>query len=352
MKKINAFYLISFLAFSIMGCQNDNVSSLSSDNSNTTFIENFNTIDIELEETYTLSYLLKSNSDLIVDVMDSSIASLSSNVLVGKRIGQTSLTLTKEGKTQFVNINVHEKQSLSSTFSFDVQRLANKNIVAFGDSVTANATINGANTYYNNFANKYRMNAKKNYAIGGTTAMYMYEGSNIYKEYANNDIAIDGVRVVKKAYDNGELDDVDYAFIAYGHNDQYFQSPIENDNDKNYDINSFTSCHSFKGSYRYMINTLKKANPNVRIILLNCTYSEYDKSNPSRYGKTYSYVDYRNAINDIALEYSLTHIDPWEYLEMYYDNLDNKYYYKDSVHLTEKGHIILTEYIISTKEND
>ena len=80
----------------------------------------------------------------------------------------------------------------SSTFDFNIHRLEGKNIVSFGDSVTADATIGASGlTYPRLFASKYSMNFKANYAIGGTTATYMYKGSNIYKEYANNKTAID-----------------------------------------------------------------------------------------------------------------------------------------------------------------
>lgn len=347
MKKFNVLAIAMLLC--VCGCGGQSTSSQSSENEYVTIVENFSQIDIEVDETYNISYALRSFPEISATLDNNQIATLESNVISGKTVGESTLTLSLEGKKQRVNINVHEKGALGSTFSFDLGRLASKKIVAFGDSVTANATVGGANTYYNNFANKYRMNDVKNYAIGGTTATYMYEGSNIYKEYANNSVAIDGVRVVKKAYDAGELNDVDYAFIAYGHNDQYFQSPITNSGDDVYDVNSFDSCHSFKGSYRYMINTLKKANPNIRIMLLNCTYSQYNLSNPSRYGKTYSYDDYRLAIKEISEEYSLTHIDPWDHLEMYFDAYDSKYYYKDTVHLSEEGHKVLTHYITDTR---
>lgn len=347
------------LLLSLAGCGEVPSSSNSSNNKNSeipstkeeyvTLVENFEQIDVEVDETFNLSYAIKANSGITVSLNDEGVASLESNIITGKQVGETSIELNLEGKKQLVNVNVHEKGALGETFSFELGRLANKKIVAFGDSVTANATIGGENTYYNNFANKFRMQDIKNYAIGGTTATYMYEGSNIYKEYAGNETAIDGVRVVKKAYDKGELNGVDYAFIAYGHNDQYFQPPITVSGDDVYDVNSFDSCHSFKGSYRYMINTLKLANPNIRIMLLNCTYSEYDKTLPSRYGKTYSYADYRTAIEELAAEFSLTHIDPWQHLEIYFDAYDTKYYYKDSVHLSVEGHKILTQYIINSR---
>ena len=347
MKKVRVLAMAFLLC--VCGCGQQSTTSSSSGNEFTTIVDNFNQIDIEVDETFNISYALKSFPEISATLEDNHIAALDSDVILGKTVGTSTLTLSLNGKKQRVDVNVHEKGALGETFSFELGRLAHKKIVAFGDSVTANATVGGANTYYNNFANKYRMSDVKNYAIGGTTASYMYEGSNIYKEYANNTSAIDGVRVVKNAYDAGELNDIDYAFIAYGHNDQYFQSPITVSGDDVYDVNSFASCHSFKGSYRYMINTLKLANPNIRIMLLNCTYSQYNLSNPSKYGKTYSYDNYRLAIKEIAEEFSLTHIDPWDHLEIYFDAYDSKYYYKDTVHLSVEGHKVLTHYITDSR---
>lgn len=348
MKKSKIVGATVAMLLSVSGC-GENTSTSSSEEQYVTIIEDFSQIDIEVGETYNISYAIKSNSNISVSLSDDSLAELDKNIITGKEVRESSLVLQLEDKKQLVNLNIHSKGELSETFSFDIGRLANKKIVAFGDSVTANATVGGANTYYNNFANKFRMLDVKNYAIGGTTATYMYEGSNIYKEYANATQAIDGVRVVKQAYDNNELSDVDYAFIAYGHNDQYFQPPITASGDDAYDVNSFDSCKSFKGSYRYMVNTLKLANPNIRIMLLNCTYSEYDKTNKSPYGSIYSYDDYRTAIQELATELSLTYIDPWDHLQMYFDAYDSRYYYKDTVHLSEEGHKILTQYIINSR---
>lgn len=349
MKK-NKILLTATMLLAMTGCSNNNNSISNNEQEYVTIVENLTQIDIEIDETYDLSYVLKSKPNIVTTLNDNQIATLNDKVITGKQVGESTITLDLEGKKQLVNLKVYEKGELGDTFSFEIGRLANKKIIALGDSVTANATVGGANTYYNNFANKFRMQDVKNYAIGGTTATYMYEGSNIYKEYASNTTAIDGVRVTKAAYDKGELADVDYVFIAYGHNDQYFQPPVSASGDDVYDVNSFDSCHSFKGSYRYMINTLKLANPNVRIMLLNCTYSKYDVSNPSRYGKTYSYTDYRIAIQELASEFKITHIDPWEHLEVYFDAYDSKYYYKDTVHLSEEGHKVLAKYIIESRE--
>lgn len=315
-----------------------------------TIVKDIKDIEIEVEETYTLDYIVYAHKDLTVSSADEKIVKVENNILTGISKGETNILLKKNGKKQLVPVKVYDKGELSLTFSFDKERLAGKKIIAFGDSVTANATIGGGKTYFDVFVTTFKMNKGKNYAIGGTTGTYMYMGSNIYYEYYGSSVAIDGVRVVKNAYDKNELSDVDYAFIAYGHNDQYFQPPITVDGDDNYDVNSFDSCHSFKGSYRHMINTLKLANPNIRIILLNCTYSEYNISNPSKYGKKYSYSDYRNAIKEIAEEFNLTHIDPWDFLYLFFDANGNKVFYKDSVHLSQKGHQELGNYICTYRE--
>ena len=348
MKKIILMFIFSVGCLFLTSCGKSTTTTTKEQYG--TIVQNISDVHIEVDETYTFQYIVNSNQGLVISTLDENIVSVNNDILTGVSVGETNVLFEKNGIKQLVPVKVYEKGALSLTFSFSKERLAGKKIVAFGDSVTSNATVGGGRTYFDNFATAFAMNKGKNYAIGGTTGTYMYEGSNIYKEYAGSTTAIDGVRTVKKAYDNNELNDVDYVFIAYGHNDQYFQAPISANGDDVYDINSFDSCHSFKGSYRYMINTLKLANPNVRIILLNCTYSEYDRSNPSIYGRTYSYNDYRTAISEVAEEFSLTHIDPWDFLYLFFDAYSNKVFYKDPVHLSLEGHVQLGEYIRTYRE--
>ena len=342
--KKNLLFIVLFL----IGCNNNNSVVISEKESDEPIVfVDFKTIKIEQNEKYYYGNIVKDFKDISIDVLDNNIASVESNYIVGKNKGSTKLRLIYNNETQYVNIYVKDIDTYSSSFSFDDARLYGKNIVAFGDSVTATSTIGTNKTYVDLFANKFNMNFVRNYAIGGTTATYMYEGSNIYKEYKDNTNAIDGCRVVYNAYTNNELNNIDYAFIAFGHNDQYFQPPISVDGDDKYCIdNTFASAHSFKGSYRYMINVLKKANPNIRIILLNCTYSEYDKNLKSPYGEEYTYFDYRVAIKEIANEFNCRYIDPWDYLKEYFDFKKENYYYKDSDHLSINGHKKLYEYII------
>ncbi len=325
--------------------------SSSSDNTEYTKFVDLKDVTIEVGESYSLKYALADFKGLIITSKNVNIAfyNTTTSQVVGNSIGQTSLVLNYRNQYQLLNITVVKQGTFSSNFAFDRFHLEDKNLVAFGDSVTADATLGGTgSTYVTLFANRFHMNLLNNYAIGGTTATYMYPGSNIYKEYASNTTAIDGPRVVRKAFENGELDTVDYAFIAYGHNDQYFQPPITVPGDDEYCVdNRFTTCHSYKGSYRYMINLLREANPMIRIVILNCTYSEYDKHLKSPYGSTYNYTSYRNATKEIAEEMNCRYIDPWDYMKDYYDFQNGNVYYKDSVHLSAKGHQVLSSYIFN-----
>ena len=311
----------------------------------TTFIE-LSDIYLSVGETYYLNDVLQDYKGIIVVSKDNEITSYNSqtDLLTAYSEGETYLVLKYKGMQQRVNVYV---KKIKSEYTFTKERLYGKKIVAFGDSVTADATIGkNGQTYSRRFASRYEMDYVKNYAIGGTTATYMYKGSNIYKEYANNKTALDGCRVIYNAYKNGELSDIDYAFIAYGHNDQYFQPPITVSGDDLYCVdNSFSTCNSYKGSYRYMINVLREANPNIRIIILNCTYSEYDKTYPSPYGKKYSYLDYRIATQEIAEEMDCKYIDPWDYMKEIYDYGTSNVYYSDSVHITSLGHQKLSQYL-------
>ena len=319
-------------------------------------------IDIEVGETYNISSLLNELSGMTLSMDDNTLASYSSGVLTGKKEGVTKVTLKHNNKEQVVRLEVHAKGALGTTFTFDEYRLTGKNIVAFGDSVTDYVT-NNAKSYYERFADIFGMNAVKNYAIGGTTAHYGYAGSNLYNEYFYNGSwitdgagrkVVDGPQRVKNAYDANELANIDYVFIAYTHNDQHFQPVPTHDGYDDYNLNSFDSCASFKGSYIYMIETLKLANPDIRIILMAPTYAMYDVTGVAHngnhyYGKEYNYSDYRQMIKEAAAETNTKYVNSWNYLKDYFDShpVDggSRTYYNDIVHLSKTGQQVLAEYL-------
>ena len=333
-------------AFILGGCNMNN----SNKNSNE-YLDNivseefmmFPDLKMEVGQSLCIDNFVIEHENTEILIRDEKIVKFKDNRLIALKEGETYLMVKVDESYQKVNIYVSSKGSLQSAFNFADMKEKEK-IVAFGDSVTANATIGADLTYVRQLAKEYKLNFVNNYAIGGTTATYQFPGSNIEKEYYGSDFAIDGVRVVKKAYDSGELNDIDYAIIAFGHNDHYFQPPITVEGDDQFDINTFESAYSFKGSYRYMINLLRLANPNIKIIIMNCTYSEYcyDGGN---YGNKYTYLDYRKAQYDIAYEMDVKIVDPWNYLKPLFDGKTRKIYYKDDAHLTVKGHEKLGSYL-------
>lgn len=292
-----------------------------------------NIINIEIHETYCVNNKIK--------VLDNKqIISINNNTIKGINIGKATLLINNIE----YEINVLKENALSDSFTLSYERLANKNLLVIGDSVSAQATIKDGKTYSTLLKEACNMNILDNQAICGTTLTYMYENSNIDKEYHDNKDAIDGCRVIKKLEDENKLKDYDYVIIAFGHNDLYFQTPLDEENIKFEQLNDI---HSFKNSYRYIINKLKKNNPNVRIIILNCTYSEYANALSSPYGKNITYQSLRKASEEIAKDYSIKIIDPWDYMKQFFDYETNKFYYQDSVHLSKNGHVKLFEFILN-----
>ena len=342
MNKLYKLLSILLVSFSLNGCDD------SPQYEEQRFF-NISDIVVEVGDVLEIGNIIKQTDEYEIKITNNKLADFEDYYIKALAKGETTLTITKETKRQTVKLSVIDNGTYVDPYKFSKELLEGKNLAVFGDSVTAVATIgNAAATYASRFASHYGMNLLKNYAIGGTTATYTYFGSNIYKEYGESKTILDGCQVMYKAYNNKELDNVDYAIIAYGHNDQYFKPPVNALNDRDYcTSNTYTSCKSYKGSYRYMINMLKKANPEVKVILLNCTYSEYDKANNPAYGSNYNYFDYRYATKQIAIEMGCKLIDPWEHMKQYFDFQKGNKYYKDTVHLTIEGHKILADYIIA-----
>ena len=107
MKKFNVLAIAMLLC--VCGCGGQSTSSQSSENEYVTIVDNFSLIDIEVDETYNISYALRSFPEISATLDNNQIATLESNVISGKTVGESTLTLSLEGKKQRVNINVHEK---------------------------------------------------------------------------------------------------------------------------------------------------------------------------------------------------------------------------------------------------
>lgn len=134
---------------------------------------------------------------------------------------------------------------------------------------------------------------------------------------------------------------VELVLIQHGLNDFYNGVPL--DNEKNlYDE------HTFKGALRSSIRSLRRANPNIRIVLMTQTYTWYRQGGltceeyDAGYGNQEVYI---RAEKEIAEELGL------EFLDLYHDLFphdsweDWENYTADGLHPNEAGRILLAETI-------
>ena len=166
---------------------------------------------------------------------------------------------------------------------------------------------------------------------------------------------IDGCHQVYEKLSKGELDNVDYLILNYGYNDLYYQVDITVDGDDVYCVDdTYACCKSFKGSYRYMVNCARKANPNVKIILMNMMFTKYtydDGGYPAGYhfNKGIKIHDYRKAIFELSEELDAKIVDAYNYMKEQYDYDPERpqsttWVYKDTVHYTVYGQKKIADY--------
>ena len=134
---------------------------------------------------------------------------------------------------------------------------------------------------------------------------------------------------------------VELVLIQHGLNDFYNGVPLDNEKDL-YDE------HTFKGALRSSIRSLRRANPNLRIVLMTQTYTWYRQGKITceeydlGYGNQEAYVQ---AEKEIAEELGL------EFLDLYHDLYthdswdDWELYSADGLHPNEAGRIMLAEII-------
>ena len=141
--------------------------------------------------------------------------------------------------------------------------------------------------------------------------------------------------------DTLDFSGVELVLIQHGLNDFYNGVPLDNESDP-YDE------HTFKGALRSSIRSLRRANPNLRIVLMTQTYTwygqgvltceEYDLG----YGNQEAYIQ---AEMEIAGELGLEFLDLYHDLFPHDNREDWELYTTDGMHLNEAGRIMLAEVI-------
>lgn len=130
-----------------------------------------------------------------------------------------------------------------------------------------------------------------------------------------------------------DFSETELVLIQHGLNDYHAGIPIENP-DNPYDE------YSFLGALRSSVELLKKANPNVRIVLVTPTYTWYLSQ-----GKTCEEVDFGGGVlaEYVNAEMALAEEMGLEVIDLYHDYLPNEMfedyalYSKDGVHPNEEG---------------
>lgn len=332
-------------------------------------------LQLEVDEQYNFKKLLTENptninnySFVIGNPAKLEMSALDSNNNIyakGLEVGNLNLYVfyenTNTGKTfyQKLEVNVFEKGGLSADYTFDYGRLAGKNVVIFGDSVTVGAGVSTNKRYWELLRDELEFKGVKSFAVGGTTMTYMYDGSHIKNEYysgfgrhfngtsfitvpttqekVNNYTSNEDKLTASAIGNEARIKATDYLIIFYGHNDMYFQVPIGT---TEYLPKNLNQCTTFKASYAYALNYIKSVNPDVRILLLAPQYSEYAPN--ASYNKNITYADYRNAIKDMAAYYKVKCIDLWD--ESAVAN-QSEPILQDAVHPNNYGHRVIADII-------
>ena len=134
---------------------------------------------------------------------------------------------------------------------------------------------------------------------------------------------------------------VELILIQHGLNDFYNGVLLDNENDP-YDE------HTFKGALRSSIRSLRRANPDVRIVLMTQTYTWYRQAGITceeydlGYGNQEAYIQ---AEMEIAEELGLELIDLYHDLFPHDSWEDWERYTADGMHPNEAGRIMLAEVI-------
>ena len=149
-----------------------------------------------------------------------------------------------------------------------------------------------------------------------------------------------------------DLADIDFSrvevlIIEHGTNDYNAGRPLDNPDD-------LLDKTTFGGALRYSLETLKKAYPDLRIIVCTPIYCAFETMGEDCYSFQYGYgnlEDYVNLELQIAREYNIEIIDNFHNIGIHKDNYQEYLY--DGIHLNAVGRKMLGEtlagYLLSTE---
>ncbi len=314
-----------------------------------------NVLKMPINDSYYIPYLLNDqyqNSFIDVIIDDKNIAKFEIKThdnedknekeydyICGLKTGSTKATIIiDETYEEEFTITVTEENAMDGNFKTGIKNLYGKSFTVFGDSISEISYSNykeWPDFWCDQLVSKYEM-TMYNYAIGGATIGYC-RGNESHK-------TIVGTYVIKNNMEaRKNLEKSDYAFIYFGNNDFSYRciiGELGDVNDENYGTKE-----SFKGSYSYLIDEIRKCNPTIKIVCLSLSYSTWPLSNnistpEGQYCKTRS--DMRYVVKEIAEAKNCKYIDVFDL----WNGENYAQYIPDGMHPQTAGYELIVNRIL------
>ena len=234
------------------------------------------------------------------------------------------------------------------------EQLSGKNIVFYGDSITAGHSTTGFS--YNNSAqsqNSYPYLLTKEYGCGYRN--YAVSGAKFTHSIAVSSNSASGVQGIYEHEKDNKWADI--VFIAYCTNDFTNCAEIGN---LNLSANSYDSVNTFAKAINFAVYTLKQHNPDVKIVFLtplnrmksnmpNHIYNHItDLYLKEDFGE--SIIERVRQLNEKGYDGDVIAIDMWDCFTKE-EISPNTTYTVDGLHPNDLGHRKMADYIIDYLEN-
>ena len=274
-------------------------------------------------------------------IEDKSVANLDAEeIFHGLKEGTTKVRIVADEEYyDDITITVIGDDKMKTDFSTGAGNLYGKSFVVYGDSISdVNVTAYPNNRpafWCEQLRDKYNM-TMYNHAKSGYTAGYC---KGLMKN--GGQITLVGTSVVKQAQSLEDISKSDYAFIYFGNNDFTYGctlGEIGEVNDGNYN-----AIESFRGSYSYIIDKIRSANPDIKIVCLSLSYSTWGL-NPAdttvEYAKTRK--DMCGIVKEIAEAKECKYIDIFDL----WNETTFTTHCPDGIHPQTSGYELLVERIL------
>ena len=209
-----------------------------------------------------------------------------------------------------------------------------KKVVSYGDSISSYSqveVIDGKQTDYVDILSQNLGFTFTRLGVPGSRLSYVVPSTATKRK--------SGAEIVVDNQDANSVADV--AIIAYGTNDFGVSVPMGRNSDKPIKKEQVST---FKGAINFMVKTLRKHNPDIRIIFLTPIYRNDKVQN----GIGLQLNDYAKAIMDLA------EVNGYRYIDMFNSGIFNESnfysgsnYTPDGLHPNTLGHQVYAEYLLN-----